>query len=104
MRRKGGIMRRLTRATLTLLLLVLALLPAASSAQAQAGDGDEYGLAWFTVDGGGGVSSGGEYVLRGTSGQPDAGALAAGAYALGGGFWSGGGVSYRICLPIVLRM
>ncbi len=97
-------MRRLTRPTLALLLLALALLPAASSALAQASDGDEYSLAWFTVDGGGGVSSGGEYVLRGTIGQPDAGALVAGEYALGGGFWFGGGVSYRIYLPMVLRM
>ncbi len=104
MSREGGIMRHLTRLTLALLLLALALLPTVSGALAQVGDGDEYSLTWFTVDGGGGVSSGGEYVLRGTIAQPDAGALAAGDYALGGGFWPGGGVSYRIYLPIVFRM
>jgi hypothetical protein len=86
------------------LALLLALLPATSTALAQAGDGDEYSLTWFTVDGGGGVSSGGEYVLHGTVGQPDAGALIAGEYALGGGFWFGSRASYRIYLPVVLRM
>ncbi|MCP4548038.1 MAG: hypothetical protein GY835_16355 [bacterium] len=87
-----------------MLLLALALLPTAPTALAQAGAGDEYGLTWFTIDGGGGVSSGGEYTLHGTIGQPDAGALFAGEYTLGGGFWFDGGVSYGIYLPIVLRM
>ncbi len=86
------------------LLLARALLPTASTALAQAGDGDEYSLTWYTVDGGGGLSSGGEYALRGAIAQPDAGALAGGDYALGGGFWSGGRVDYSIYLPVVLRM
>jgi len=42
------------------------------------------------MDGGGGVSSGGQYVLIGTIGQPDAGYSAAGGYELLGGFWPGG--------------
>ena len=44
-------------------------------------------LAWWTVDGGGGASAGGSYSLSGTAGQPDAGALSGGVFALHGGFW-----------------
>lgn len=48
-----------------------------------------YAIDWFTVDGGGGTSSGGGYVLSGTIGQPDAGGpMTAGSYSLTGGFWS----------------
>jgi hypothetical protein len=43
---------------------------------------------WFTVDGGGGNSAGGVYSLSGTIGQPDAGAMSGGGFALTGGFWS----------------
>lgn len=43
----------------------------------------------YTIDGGGGNSSGGIYQLSGTVGQPDAGAkLTGGNYSLTGGFWS----------------
>ena len=51
------------------------------------GTGDEFSLPWYTVDGGGGSSSGGDFVLRGTIGQPDAGDLAGGDFTLSGGFW-----------------
>jgi len=47
-----------------------------------------YEISWFTVDGGGGVSSGGAYSVSGTIGQPDAGQLAGGSYTLSGGFWA----------------
>jgi hypothetical protein len=46
-----------------------------------------YSIDWFTIDGGGGTSSGGAYSLSGTIGQPDAGILSGGAYSLTGGFW-----------------
>jgi len=46
-----------------------------------------YAIDWFTVDGGGGTSTGGVYSLSGTIGQPDAGKMAGGNYALDGGFW-----------------
>ncbi len=49
-----------------------------------------YNLSWSTIDGGGGQSSGGPYVLTGTIGQPDAGYLGGGNYELLGGFWVGG--------------
>jgi len=44
-------------------------------------------LTWFPIDGGGGTSTGGEYSLSGTIGQPDAGILTGGDYRLNGGFW-----------------
>ncbi len=56
---------------------------------ASVGYGD-YQIVWSTVDGGGGQSSGGQYVLTGTIGQPDAAYSAGGDYELLGGFWPGG--------------
>ena len=49
-----------------------------------------YELSWYTIDGGGGRSSGGPYVLTGTIGQPDAAYSAGDNYELLGGFWPGG--------------
>jgi hypothetical protein len=49
-----------------------------------------YGISWYTIDGGGGQSSGGPYVLTGTIGQPDAAYSTGGNYELLGGFWPGG--------------
>ena len=46
-----------------------------------------YSIDWYTVDGGGGTSTGGAYSLSGTVGQPDAGLMSGGAYSLAGGFW-----------------
>jgi hypothetical protein len=46
-----------------------------------------YSIDWFTVDGGGGTSTGGVFSLSGTIGQPDAGHLGGGDFALDGGFW-----------------
>jgi hypothetical protein len=47
-------------------------------------------IDWFTIDGGGGTSTGGVYSLNGTIGQPDANAqpLTGGNFSLVGGFWS----------------
>jgi len=50
----------------------------------------QYKLNWYTIDGGGGRSSGGPYELLGTIGQPDAAYSAGGGYELLGGFWPGG--------------
>ncbi len=72
---------------------------------AQSGGG--YDLSWGTIDGGGYTfSSGGDYTLGGTIGQPDAGLLTGGDYTLGGGFWCGGALAAgtnSIYLPLVLR-
>lgn len=48
---------------------------------------DGYQLSWWTVDSGGGVSTGDEYLLQGTVGQHDAGELHGGSYTLAGGYW-----------------
>lgn len=50
----------------------------------------QFAVAWWTVDGGGGTSSGGLFTLSGTIGQPDAGVLAGGSFSIHGGFWVGG--------------
>ena len=53
-----------------------------------------YSIDWFTIDGGGGTSTGGpmigiNYSLSGTIGQPDAGGpLTNGQYSVAGGFWA----------------
>ena len=85
---------------LTLLLIGVAMV------YAQTGNG--YDLTWNTVDGGGYTfSTGGDYTLGGTVGQPDAGLMTGGEYTLSGGFWHGGvaaaAAEYRIYLPLILR-
>ncbi|MDX2131029.1 MAG: hypothetical protein SFY69_03120 [Planctomycetota bacterium] len=47
-------------------------------------------IDWYTIDGGGGTSSGASFVLSGTIGQPDAGVMSGGSFTLTGGFWVGG--------------
>src|SRR5436309_3853349 len=48
-----------------------------------------YSIDWFTIDGGGGTSTGGVYQVSGTIGQPDAGpTMSGGNYSVDGGFWS----------------
>jgi len=62
-----------------------ALLVLASTASAQT-----YSIDWFTIDSGGGTSTGGVYSVSGTIGQPDASqqAMTGGNHSLVGGFWS----------------
>jgi len=50
--------------------------------------GQNYSIDWFTIDGGGGTSTGGVYSVSGTIGQPDAGTMSGGQYSLIGGFWA----------------
>lgn len=71
-------MRRVLCVLISLALLGL-LLPRLSSAA--------YDLSWQTVDGGGSQSTSSPYTLTGAVGQPDAGAMSGGNYALHGGFW-----------------
>jgi hypothetical protein len=61
-------------------VIIAAIGTAAASAQ--------YSIDWYTIDGGGGTSSGGVYTLSGTIGQPDAGRMSGGSFTLDGGFWS----------------
>ena len=87
------------RAAIFLTLGTLLLL--ASAALAQSGNG--YDLSWWTVDGGGGTLTGGDYVLGSTAGQPDAAIWTSGDYTLAGGFWGGVAVEFSVYLPLVLR-
>lgn len=89
-------------------LLLLASVALGSTAPAVAQSDNGYDLGWNTVDGGGYTfSTGGGYSLGGTLGQPDAGALSDGDYALAGGFWGRRAIApppgYKIYLPIVLK-
>ena len=50
----------------------------------------QFSISWYTIDGGGGTSTGGTFALSGTIGQPDAGApMTGGSFTLVGGFWAG---------------
>lgn len=81
-------------------------------------DGLDYDLSWHTINGGGAmglsapairrVGPAQGYTLSGTAGQPDAGVLAGGGYAVGGGFWGGRAAAppsldYDLYLPLVVR-
>jgi len=78
----------------------LAMITAATFAQF-AGPEGSYDLSWYTIDGGGGTSSGGSFELTGTIGQPDAGVMTGGApgneFELVGGFWSTPGGTVPTC-------
>ena len=53
---------------------------------------DDFTLDWWTVDSGGEMwTTGGDFELSGTIGQPDASltVMTGGDYALAGGFWAG---------------
>jgi hypothetical protein len=66
--------------TLLCLLVCACCLPAMAQ---------QYSINWYKVAGGGGTSSGGNYSVSGTIGQPDAsGVLSGGNYSLTGGFWA----------------
>ncbi|MHC4396143.1 MAG: hypothetical protein ACYS1A_10865 [Planctomycetota bacterium] len=51
--------------------------------------GGPYVLDWSTIDGGGGTSTAGQYLVRGTIGQHDAAYSQDHQYELLGGFWPG---------------
>ena len=100
----------MSRKIITLLLFMLLCLMAASVIRA-APDSPAGGLSipWWTVDGGGGTSKGGQFALSGTAGQPDAAAMSGGPYTLGSGFWNGrvngvsGGLGTNLYVPFVGR-
>ena len=60
---------------------------AAAFALAASVSAQNYSIDWFTIDGGGGTSTGGVFSVSGTIGQPDAGVMSGGSYSLVGGFW-----------------
>lgn len=65
-----------------------------------------FDLSWWTVDGGGGTSSSGDFALSGTIGQPDTSPLMSGGdFTIVGGYWGGGALlaQNQLYLPIVTR-
>lgn len=76
------------------------LLAFATILSAQSGGG--FDLTWSTVDGGGGKSTSDNYALQGTAGQPDAGAMSGGNFALQGGFWAGAPDAPTLYLPLIM--
>ena len=91
------------RKLLLISLFTLLLLAVASVGYARLAG---YSLPWWTSDGGGGNSTGGDYNLSGTIGQADARTLSGGDYRLEGGYWGGTGaavVFQRVYLPLTAR-
>jgi hypothetical protein len=64
-------------------IIIVCLLLMAATASAQ-----NFGIDWFTIDGGGGASVGGAFSVSGTIGQPDAGVMTGGDFTVVGGFWA----------------
>ena len=63
------------------------ILPALAAAWVVSASAQNYQIDWYTVDGGGGASTGGVYAVTGTIGQPDAGRMSGGNFTIEGGFW-----------------
>lgn len=63
--------------------------------------GQNYAIDWFTIDGGGGTSTGGVYSISGTIGQPDAGRMSGANYVLDGGFWGFVGAVQTVGSPLL---
>ena len=97
------------KATLLLAAILLCLVagsaPRSASAAPGYSSGGPYVLDWWTVDNGGGVSTGGIYSLQGTIGQPEASRAACGPYRIGGGFWPSPGRAGAcwLSLPLISR-
>lgn len=79
-RRAGAAARMLMRTWVVPVFLLIG---------AALGRAQNLSIDWWTVDGGGGTSTGGVYAVTGTIGQPDAGrTMTGGPFALTGGFWA----------------
>jgi hypothetical protein len=80
--RSGLSMKTGIPSILVAVIFVLALYSLPASAQS-------YSINWYKIAGGGGTSTGAQYTVSGTIGQPDAsGTLTGGNYSLTGGFWA----------------
>ena len=91
------------RLTVRILLVATLCLVLVATVVLAAGD---LSLPWWTADGGGGYSAGGEFTLQGTIGQADAGAMSGGPYTLSGGFWASGEeilLEHDLYLPALIR-
>ena len=100
--------KRSKRIMLLVLLGICLMFSTAILAAAHTTAGD-LSIPWWSVDGGGSTSSGGQFSLSGTAGQPDAAISTSGSFSLTSGFWNKrvvtlrGGSSSQIFLPFILR-
>jgi len=69
----------------SLFVIALLVLPSAFCLRVR---GQTYLIDWFSIDGGGGTSTGGVYAVSGSIGQPDAGRMDGGGFTITGGYWS----------------
>ena len=72
-------------------LLITTIAPAVVTGLAQSASAQPFDISWYTIDCGGGTSTGGAFQLSGTIGQHDTGVMSGGQYTLTGGYWSGAG-------------
>ncbi len=90
-------------------LLFFVLLAGVVLSVARASPIGGYSLDWWTIDNGGATSStGGDYSLNATIGQPDAAFSSGGKYTVSGGFWAGGGgsgeiIEHELFVPLIVR-
>ncbi len=70
-------------------LVSLSVIICGAAVNASPNQDSDYGLSWFSIDGGGGISSASSYELVGTIGEPDAGVtMSGGTYGLVGSYWA----------------
>jgi hypothetical protein len=79
--------------TFTSIFILLASLALASA--------QSFTIDRFTIDGGGGTSTGGGYTLIGSIGQPATGSLSGGGFVLTSGFWSAISVVHTPDAPLL---
>lgn len=63
--------------------------------------GGSYNLTWFAMPGGGGTSSGGQYVVTGAIGQPFASQMTGSTYTVQTGFFGGSAQRFRLFMASV---
>jgi hypothetical protein len=91
-------MKRLVVFTSLLLSLFIIVGTALASTTAS------YELSWWTVDGGGGESTSGNYSVNSSIGQPDTSTMSGGNYRLSGGFWGRVvEILHDLFLPLIMR-
>ena len=79
--------------TIILLLTILVVTPALATGTMH--------IDWFVIGSGGGTAIGGDYVLKGTIGQPVVGLSSGGASDLCSGFWCHSLQWIKVFLPII---
>jgi len=62
-----------------------------------------YSMDWYTIDGGGGNTSGNSYQMTATIGQPDAGTSSGGSFTLLGGFLPGTFQPWHGYMPLIRK-